>query len=74
MINPYTYLPARSWNEDTQWPSDLGDGQVAINIPNRRLWIGGTDGQAIEIFDLHQLMDCWIATINRHVSRDKVPG
>ncbi|MBO0737221.1 MAG: hypothetical protein J2P48_11705 [Alphaproteobacteria bacterium] len=59
------YLPARTYQSQKPPPADLGDGQIALNIPDRRVWVG-TDSGPVEVTDLQQLIDQWIATVERH--------
>ena len=53
-----TYLPARTRTRGNGPPKKLGNGMVAIDLPDKRLWIGVHD-EIVEVRDLDHLLECW---------------
>lgn len=51
-------------------PGDLGEGQIALNLADRRIWIGVAEeidpAGYVEVTSLEQLFDHWAHAIERH--------
>ena len=57
-----TYLPLRTRTPGKGPPAKLGNGMVAINLADKRLWIG-VHGEIVEVRDIDHLMACWIVVL-----------
>lgn len=58
-----TYLPTRTHTRGKGPPTTLGNGMVAINLPDRRMWIGVHD-EIVEVRDLDHLLECWTKVLD----------
>ena len=66
MTYKHIYLPTRSYERGKVPTSDdLDDGQVSINITERRIWVCGLEGM-VEVTALDQLIDIWASVILKH--------
>lgn len=66
-VRQHIYLPARSRTPGQMpEPGDLGEGQVAVNLTDRRLWIGVANDGIVEVTEVSQLIDYWADAIERH--------
>ena len=61
-----SYKPARTYTVGNGPPNELGPGLIAINVPDRRLWIG-TAGGTVEVKSVDELIDRWVEVIDHDV-------
>ena len=57
------YKPTRTLTPGKGPPEHLGKGLVAINIPDRRLWIGTFNAGTVEVKSVDELIDRWVEVI-----------
>lgn len=74
MIERHVYLPARTRQPGNMpEPHSLGDGQVALNLVDRRVFVGVPDevdpSGMVEVTTLEQLFEHWRGTIERYAVR-----
>ena len=63
LITKVFYKPTRTLTPGKGPPDTLGKGLVAINIPDRRLWIGTLKDGTVEVKSVDELIDRWIEVI-----------
>ena len=63
LVTRVLYKPTRTLTPGKGPPDHLGKGLVAINIPDRRLWIGTFKDGTVEVKSVDELIDRWIEVI-----------